>query len=70
MNLKKVLNKELSKTKQWLDANILSLNIEKTNFIIFRSQKHHPLTDNINIKTGKQDIRRSQYDKFLGRYFT
>ena len=64
--LEKVVNKELGNVKQWLDTNRLSLNIEKTNFIIFRSQRNHPLTDNINIKIGKQNVKRSQYVKFLG----
>ena len=64
--LENVVNKELGNVKQWLDTNRLSLNIEKTNFIIFRSQKHHPLTENINIKIGKQNIKQSQYVKFLG----
>ena len=40
--LEKVVNKELGNVKQWLDTNRLSLNIEKTNFIIFRSQRNHP----------------------------
>ena len=52
--LEKVVNKELGNVKEWLDTNRLSLNIEKTNFTIFRSQKHHPLTNDINIKIGKK----------------
>ena len=44
--LQKVLNKELVKVEQWLDANRLSLNIERTNLIIFTSKKH-PVADNL-----------------------
>ena len=62
--LEKVVNKELGYVKQWLDDNRLSLNIEKTNFIIFRSHQR-PLTDNINMKIGTQIIKQSQYVKFL-----
>ena len=69
VNLRKqpseVVNKELGYVKQWLDANRLSLNVEKTNFIIFRSHQR-PLPDNINIKIGTQIIKQSQYVKFLG----
>ena len=28
------MNRELKKVKKWLDANCLSLNIEKANFVI------------------------------------
>ena len=35
--LQKTVNKELKKVKMWLDVNKLSLNIDKTNFIIFKS---------------------------------
>ena len=33
-NLNKIVNKELKLVKKWLDANKLSLNIDKTNYII------------------------------------
>ena len=36
-NLTKVVNKELRLVKKWLDANKLSLNVDKTNYIIFHS---------------------------------
>ena len=29
------MNRELKKMKKWLDANRLSLNIDKTNFVAF-----------------------------------
>ena len=34
-NLQKVVNKELRHVKKWLDANKLSLNVDKINFVIF-----------------------------------
>ena len=34
-HLQKIMNRELRKVKKWLDANLLSLNIDKTNFVIF-----------------------------------
>ena len=36
-NLIKIVNRELKSVKKWLDANNLSLNIDKTNYIIFHS---------------------------------
>ena len=37
LNLKKTINKELKILYQWLCSNRLSLNIDKTNFVIFHS---------------------------------
>ena len=33
----RTVNKELRSVKKWLDANKLSLNIDKTNYIVFHS---------------------------------
>ena len=63
--LEKVVNKELGSVIQWLDSNKVTVNIEKNDFIIFRS-KEYRLTDNTNIKIGEQNIKQSQYVKFLG----
>ena len=37
VHLQKIVNRELKKIKKWLDSNRLSLNIGKTNFVIFHS---------------------------------
>ena len=42
--LQRVVNKELKKVKVWLDINKLSLNTDKTNFIILSLRKVPPLT--------------------------
>ena len=63
--LQRTVNKELRKVKLWLDVNKLSLNIDKTNFIIFNSP-HHPSSDTVNIKIGNYPIKQSRYVKFLG----
>ena len=52
-NLIKVVNKELRSVKKWLDANKLSLNIDKTNYIIFHSSSVNIPSDSI-IKIGKK----------------
>ena len=61
----KKVNKRLKHIKRWLDANKLTLNISKTNFIIFHSSASRVLTD-IVIKIGKKHISRVKYIKFLG----
>ena len=37
LTLQKVMNHELRHVKNWLDANKLALNIDKTNFVVFHS---------------------------------
>ena len=51
--------------KMWLDVNKLSLDIDKTNFIIFKSPQH-PSLQSVNIKFGKLPINQTCYVKFLG----
>ena len=52
-NLLKVVKKELRSIKRWLDANKLSLNIDKTNYIIFHSSSRNVPSDS-TIKIGKK----------------
>ena len=47
-NLEKTFNKELAKVSSWLIANKLTLNISKSNFVIFRP--HQKKTIKINEK--------------------
>ena len=63
--LKIKINKELQKVKYWLEVNKLSLNIDKTNFVIFHSSRKK-LPDDIGIKLGKKPVTRTSYVKFLG----
>ena len=49
----------------WLDVNKLSLNIDKTNFIIFKSPQHFS-SDSINTKIGNLSVKKTCYVKFLG----
>ena len=37
IQLQKIMNRELKKVRKWLDANRLSLNIDKTNFVVFHA---------------------------------
>ena len=63
--LQRIVNNELKKVKQWLDVNKLSLNIDKTNFIIFKFPQHSSL-GTVNIKIGNQPVKQFRYVKFLG----
>ena len=64
-NLMKIVNRELRSVKKWLDANKLSLNIDKTNYIIFHSSSVKVPSDAV-IKIGKKSIKRVKFVKFLG----
>ena len=64
-NLIKIVNRELRSVKKWLDANKLSLNIDKTNYIIFHSSSVKVPSDAV-IKIGKKSIKRVKFVKFLG----
>ena len=63
--LESVINRELKKVKLLLEVNKLSLNIDKTNFIIFKSPQHSS-PGTTNIKIGKFPIKQTCYVKFLG----
>ena len=65
MNIQKIVNRELRKIRKWLEANRLALNIEKTNFVIFRSQQRI-ITDRIILKIGKRKIKQESCVRFLG----
>ena len=64
-NLIKIVNRELRSVKKWLDANKLSLNIDKTNYIIFHSSSSSVPSDAV-VKIGKKHIKRVKFVKFLG----
>ena len=64
-DLMRTVNKELRSVKKWLDANKLSLNIDKTNYIIFHSPSVRIPSDAV-IKIGKKHIKRVKFVKFLG----
>ena len=53
INLQKVVNRELRKVRKWLDSNRLSLNISKTNYVIFHSPSRR-IDKFIGIKLGSK----------------
>ena len=65
LTLQKVVNRELRKVRKWLEANRLSLNISKTNYVIFHS-KVRKIDEFIRIKIGSKTIKHENYVKYLG----
>ena len=61
--LEKTFNKELSKLYLWL--NRLSLNIDKTNFIIFHPF-NKPSKKQVTIKINKKALNEKECIKYLG----
>ena len=70
-SLETVMNDELLKIVDWLTANKLSLNVKKTNYIIFHPYQKH-LNYDINIKILDSrvnkffNLERKEYVKYLG----
>ena len=54
-NLAKMVNKELEYVKRWLNVNRLSLNICKTNYIVFHTTTIEIPADT-SIKIGKRHL--------------
>ena len=53
-SIQKIVNRELRKVRKWLEANRLALNIEKTNFVLFHSNKRK-VTLPIFLKIGRSE---------------
>ena len=58
------MNMELSKVTEWLNCNKLSLNIEKTNYMVFTLQRNNPAANVVRING--HHILRVEKTKFLG----
>ena len=64
-DIEKNIGTEVEKIVEWLQTNRLSLNVSKTNFMIF-SPGSKVCTRDFVIKFGKEAIERVHYSKFLG----
>ena len=65
LDVEKTLNTELKKLYLWLNVNRLSLNVSKTNYIIFHPH-NKPLNKHITIKISKVAITGKDHIKYLG----
>ena len=63
--LKKQLNIDLSQLSAWLKANKISLNVSKTEILIFR-HPNKPLNYDLRIKLDGKRLYPSKYVKYLG----
>ena len=63
--LESTMNRELIKLRTWLIVNRLSLNINKTNFVVFHPY-NKPLKQSITLKINKKAILEKDHVKYLG----
>ena len=61
------INEELDSLKDWFRANKLSLNVSKTNYVIFNN-KNIIIPDQLKLKIGDELIELKNTVKFLGIY--
>ena len=61
------MNQELKQASLWLNANELSLNVNKTQFMIFKTKTRN-LSYKANVIINEQPINQVNYTKFLGLY--
>jgi hypothetical protein len=66
MKLYETINIELLKISHWFTINKLSLNITKTNYIIFNPRTKYHISSDHNIFLNKEKIERVHATKFLG----
>ena len=62
----KEINEELQKITTWFHTNKLSLNIKKSNFIIFLPKGKKCNTDNVKININWNEIKQVKCTTFLG----
>ena len=60
------VNSELHKIMNWLNASKLSLNIDKTHFILFKNKGFNLITNNCKVYMNHQEISEVNSTKFLG----
>ena len=64
--LQEILNKELASVDTWFKCNRLSLNVSKTNYIVFHSSRSTLNTDQVCLKIDKEEITKVKETRFLG----
>ena len=64
--LEKLINNELKNISNWFKLNKLSLNIDKTNYMIFKNKHNNKPTPNLKIEIDNKHIEKVDTTKFLG----
>lgn len=66
IELEKLINIELKEISNWFKLNKLSLNIDKTNFMIFKNKHNNKPTPDFKIQIDNKHIEKVNTTKFLG----
>ena len=61
-----VMNDGLCQVVRWLSANNLTLNIDKTSYIVFKRRQNYIIANNCVIKISGVEIERVRWLRFLG----
>jgi hypothetical protein len=64
------INEVFTILNSWFSSNLLSLNLSKTEYIIFSAKRHHALDNGIKIAYKNNHIADSCHIKFLGIHIT
>ena len=65
--LESVLNDKLQNIDVWLKCNNLSVNVKKTNYVIFKPRQKK-FNSSISLSFGGKPLQQSNITKFLGVY--
>ena len=65
--IEKTMNQELKHLSEWLNVNRLALNIKKTNFVIFHSNRK-PMNHNVTLILNRKALEQKDHVKYLGIY--
>ena len=66
VQLEKLINNELKKICNWFKENKLSLNIHKTNFMLFKNKHNNKADLHFKIEIDNKHIEKVEVTKFLG----
>ena len=66
--LYKTMNTDLTILTDWFYANKLSLNVSKSNYILFTKHRNDSIVDKLSLKISGDTILRTNCFKFLGIY--
>ena len=66
VQLEKLINTELKEISNWFKLNKLSLNIDKTNFMIFKNKYNNKPMPDFKIEIDNKHIEQVDTTKFLG----
>ena len=65
-DLQTVINEELSKVATWLYANKLSLNVKKSNFVLFHPPQRRAQNIDLHLSIDNQELKREFFVTYLG----